>query len=206
MRLVDKELFDAAEKLYVDGVLRAIGKGADVNARDEDERTALIITSMQDTYDDFTDNLAVDILLYLIEYYKVDVNAKDKYGSTALMYASYKSNKKVAKVLIDHNADVNVKSNDGWTPLMNLALGDYNYDIEIAKLLLDKGANINDTSNGGNTVLHISASWNKYDLVALLLSNGANPNIKNKDGKTAYDIAVEKKYDDIVKLLEKCIL
>ena len=48
-----------------------------------------------------------------------DVNARNKYGSTPLMYASgANQNPDVITTLINAGADVNARDKDGWTPLM----------------------------------------------------------------------------------------
>src|SRR5438876_12391828 len=49
----------------------------------------------------------------------VDVNTRFRYNATALFYACDHAHVDVVKVLIDHNADLNVKDTFyGFTPLM----------------------------------------------------------------------------------------
>ena len=69
----------------------------------------------------------------------VDVNAKTRYGATALSYACDKGHVEVVKLLIERGADVNVKDTFyGATPL-DWAL---NHDAtEVVLLLVQKGAN-----------------------------------------------------------------
>ncbi len=40
-----------------------------------------------------------------------DINQKDSYGDTAMMYAAYKGHIEIAELLARSNADVNVKNN-----------------------------------------------------------------------------------------------
>jgi len=61
---------------------------------------------------------------------KADVNAKDKDGKTALMWASQKGHVEVVRALIEAKADVNVKSNDGLTAL-DMALQNKHKEVEI---------------------------------------------------------------------------
>jgi ankyrin repeat protein len=48
-----------------------------------------------------------------------DVNTKDNFGETALMYASGQEHTETAKLLIEKGADVNARNNGGETALMN---------------------------------------------------------------------------------------
>ena len=47
----------------------------------------------------------------------MDVNAKANNGRTSLHFASEKSHKEIAKLLIKKGVDVNAKRNDSATPL-----------------------------------------------------------------------------------------
>lgn len=70
----------------------------------------------------------------------VDVNAKDNYGATALMYAFQDGHSEIVKTLLDNGADVNAKDNNGKTALMAASLKGHS---EIVKTLLGKGADVN---------------------------------------------------------------
>jgi hypothetical protein len=54
---------------------------------------------------------------HLILKHPRDVDASDKYGTTALHIAAYLPNCKVAQMLIEHTAAINVRDNEGRTPL-----------------------------------------------------------------------------------------
>ncbi|MBL7221773.1 MAG: ankyrin repeat domain-containing protein [Phycisphaerae bacterium] len=84
----------------------------------------------------------------------------------------------IAKVLIDHGADVTSPNPGGVTPLhLNSLTG----NCEVAELLISRGASIDAVNpNDGSTPLHLAALQGKTDLIALLLSKGANINAKEK--------------------------
>lgn len=46
-----------------------------------------------------------------------NVNAKDNYGWTVLIWAAMGGKTETAELLLKHGADVNAKDNSGWTPL-----------------------------------------------------------------------------------------
>ena len=68
----------------------------------------------------------------------VDVNAKTRYGATALSYACDKGHVAVVKLLIERGADVNAKDTFyGEVPLGWALSHDH---VQVVKLLLDRGA------------------------------------------------------------------
>ena len=115
----------------------------------------------------------------------VDVDAKNKYGATALIDASYRGQKDQIEWLIVEGADLNARDNQGDTALINAAIKGHR---EIVELLITNGADVDAQDNAGNTAL-IDAS--KYDrestseVLALLMDHGAEVNIENKYGETA---------------------
>lgn len=67
----------------------------------------------------------------------VDINIKDKYGNTALMWVSWEGYTNCIKILIDAGADINIQNKYGNTALK------YAYwygHTEIVKLLEQAGA------------------------------------------------------------------
>ena len=80
-----------------------------------------------------------------------DPNTKDpQSGSTLLATAALMGHTKIVALLLEHGADVNVRSRDGGTALHAAAfLG----RAETVKLLLEKGANTTLRNNTGSTAL-----------------------------------------------------
>jgi ankyrin repeat protein len=97
-----------------------------------------------------------------------DVNAKFRYGSTALFKAAERGHTEVARLLIDRGADVKVKDTFYGATAMTWALD--NDHFEIVKMLLQKG--------GGETddVLMSGVRAGNADLVKIALDvGGATP-------------------------------
>ncbi len=110
------------------------------------------------------------------------------------------------KLLLEKNADPNIKDNDGNTPL------------HIASKTSEKAVSVlfsnnpkldpNIQNNYGQTPLHLAVDRCAIEIVNLLLTNKADPNIKDIDGNTPLHIATMFKdynmysdYSEIVKAL-----
>jgi len=95
----------------------------------------------------------------------MDINARDKDGSTALMVTSEKGDSEMAQLLIQNGADVNAKNIDGYTPLMYVA---YKGNLEIAELLIKNKADVSAKDKDGWTALRYASIQGRNDMVALL--------------------------------------
>jgi uncharacterized protein len=71
----------------------------------------------------------------------------------------------IARILIEHGADVNAKAANDLTALHTAAARG---DLEAAKLLLDHGANLHATSTDGKTPLDYAQERNQPEMVEFL--------------------------------------
>ena len=94
--------------------------------------------------------------------------------------------KAVVTALIDRGADVNVTSEDGFTPLYLSLQGP---STEITRLLVERGANPN-LACSGRTPLVQAAGWSEPEDVRLLLDAGADIDWQDAEGDTALMYAV----------------
>jgi len=93
-----------------------------------------------------------------------DVNAKFRYGTTALFKAAERGNPEVTKVLLDRGAEVNIKDTFyGATPISWALQNDH---LEVVRLLLQKG------SEGVDDVLITGVQQNKEDIVKMAIDSG----------------------------------
>ena len=109
-----------------------------------------------------------------------DVNAKDKDGGTALMYAARNGHTKTVEKLIELGADVNSKDKFGGTALIWVARNGRTENVE---KLVELGADVNARDNGGWTALHWAAGHT--ETVEKLVELGADVNARDKSGWTA---------------------
>jgi ankyrin repeat protein len=128
------------------------------------------------------------------------VNAKDKDGRTAIFKAAYySSNLNILAKLINAGADIHAVGNNGMTCLIEAAGAGR---AENVRLLLNKGAKVNARSNLNETALIHAAAGGHLEVVRLLLSAGADPSIRMSDGRTAVDIAHERGHTAVVNILQ----
>ena len=124
-------------------------KGLNPNYPIHDEIPLVIALKYHDRY----------ALQKLLNHKLTDVNAKDKYGQTALMHAIEKYDK-----------------HDPYIAEMK----------EMFDMILEKEPDINAVDNAGRTALFLASAGNKTPLIdALLQIDGIDVNIRNHDGDSA---------------------
>ncbi len=123
-----------------------------------------------------------------------DVNAKGRYGWTALHWAADNGFAEIVKLLLDSGADIKATDNTGRTALH------WAVTTEIVQLLLDSGADINAADNGGRTALHWAAYYGSADIVQALVIAGAD--LTDNDGLTALDFVFPRNYSNIENAIE----
>jgi len=126
----------------------------------------------------------------------VDINIRDKYGSTPLHTAVACGNGSIVNLLIERGADVNAGNDAGDTPLHTAVQRMFNSpaspDIvykNIIETLIGKGANINAKNAAGDTPLHLVCSGmiGTEGIITMLVKKGADVNAKNRSGETPMD-------------------
>jgi ankyrin repeat protein len=104
-----------------------------------------------------------EIIKYLISK-NVLVNIQNDEGIAPLHLACYKEN---AELLFHAGADINLKDNNGNTPLHILA-ADGEENIEVVEYLLSIGANKEIKNNSNKTPLDISKLREDFDMIKVL--------------------------------------
>jgi ankyrin len=129
---------------------------------------------------------------------KVDVNAAEPDGTTALHWASYRDDVESADLLIRAGANANAANDLGATPLWTACL---NGSAAMVRRLLQAGANPNLALLSGETPVMIASRSGNPDVVEQLLARGANVNARAARGQTALMWAVAQKHADVVNVL-----
>jgi ankyrin repeat protein len=112
----------------------------------------------------------------------------------------------VARLLLEHDADIYAHDNSGRTPLHVAVNGVQHGHVNVARLLLEHGADVNALDNGRNTPLlgavkHGLLERECLEVARLLVEHGANIDAEDNEDKTAFQVASERKYHNITKLL-----
>jgi len=184
-----------------------IEKGADVNYRNENGLTALAVAAQGYSYSRkmFIDSGYKSVALVPTEFARVligsgaDVNAKDKWGQTALITAAFNGQAETARLLIENGADVNAHDDVvGYTVLMNL-IGGYASWMKRLSETEKKGLSKSEKLDSENFVKGFEVV--PTEIADLLINAGADVNAQGKGGMTALIMAASSGMTEIVRLL-----
>ncbi len=200
--LSDNDFLQLCATGTAEAIRKALGKGAKINAKNEDDMTVLMYAAR--------DNADPEVMTVLLDaaaefnktglwqkgksklgFKTVDVNDGNKEGMTALMFAAGNNSPEMVRALLNVGADANLKDKQGMTALM-FAVG--NNLPEAVQALLDAGADANAKDKQDKTALIWAAVKNSSpEMVKILLSADADVNAQDKEGKTALVYAREGK-------------
>ena len=156
--------------------------GADVNATDQESKTALHCCIERNP-----GNHNAGIMELLINS-KADLNAVDAHQKTPLHYAI--ESFETMKFLLDKGSDANAADQHGEAALHHALRNQAKPDV--IKLLLERHANIGTRNKGGVTALELAAGFHcSPAIVELLLDQKASVNSSDRYGKTAPHWALE---------------
>ena len=129
----------------------------------------------------------------------VDVNAVQLDGTTALHWAVHRNDLKMAKLLIEAGANVNVSNDYGVTPFL---LACTNGNPDMVHGLLRAGADPNATRETGESAIMTASRTGNLEAVKALLAYEPDLNLQeNRRGQTALMWAIEQGHPQVAKLL-----
>ena len=213
----------ASKKSYPEVVQVLIDAGADIEAKEEKGRSPLHKACMSGHLDIVkllvrsgagvraTDNKGVTCLIgasylghtetvrYLVGLKDVDINHVDSTGCTALRHAAVRNHADAVQVLIDAGADIEVKDEEGRSPLLvSNCLG----HLDIAIMLVKAGADVCVTDNKGRTCLTLASYYGHTETVHYLVGlKEVDVNHSGDEGFTALHWAGQKNHPEVVQVL-----
>ncbi|MDO8683286.1 MAG: ankyrin repeat domain-containing protein [Armatimonadota bacterium] len=155
-------LFQAVSHDMKDVVRLLLSKGADLEAKDKDGGTPLFSASNKE-------------MAQLLISKGANINAKSGTNGRTALHST--GDIGVAEALIEAGLSVDVKDNNGVTPLFQAV---YWNRREIVELLLSKGADVNAKAKDGQAPLFDADS---VEIAKMLLDKGADVNVGDTDGE-----------------------
>jgi len=174
---LEQRYLEAARQGDLPTLEKALERGVDVNAKDDLQRSALLLAAR--------DAGSLEAVLFL-ESRGARVDDPDAGGRTALSWAAGAGRLALAKHLASKGALIEQPDVQQRRPLFHAVTGEH---PEVVEWLLDTGANVNAADAFGDTPLMLACAKGYGDLAALLLARGADPALRNQEGRTARDRA-----------------
>ncbi|KAL0337109.1 UNVERIFIED_CONTAM: hypothetical protein Scaly_1986000 [Sesamum calycinum] len=195
-----RRLQPQARNGHVEVLRHLLLKGANVNARTKDGKTALHMAVEERRRD--------CARLLLANGARADIqNSSD--GETPLHVASFLGDEQMVKLLLHKGANKDVRNKSGKTAYDlaaenghnklfdalrlgdNLAVAARKGEVRTIIRLLENGASINGRDQNGWTALHRAAFKGRIDAARALIEKGIDVNAKDEDGYTALHCAAE---------------
>lgn len=144
----------------------------------------------------------LEAVRYLIRR-KVNINAIDQDGRTALMLAAFNGHTPIVKELLGLGMPVDLKDKAGRTALIYASTGPY---PETVNLLLTHNADPDIADRDEKfTALMFAASEGNLDVVRVLLNAKADPSLKDKDNDDAATFAYRNGHTAVADFIKAAI-
>jgi ankyrin repeat protein len=166
----------------VEAVDLLLAHGADVDIRNSEGTTALLLAATCDRQEVF----------FRLMRHGASLTAANSYGQTAVWNAAAFGRSAVLKALLDRGVSPDTADVAHSTPLM---LASKNGHTEAVKLLLAAGATADVKNEKGFTALMMAAWAGHAEVIRVLIQAGADVNLHNKNGYSALSIAAARRGD-----------
>ena len=187
------ELLDGAMVGDADRVTRALRRGADIEARDDHDRTALLLAS---TYD------RVDVARVLVGN-GADPDALDDRHDTPWLVTGVTGSVAMLEILLPADPDLTIRNRFGGVSVIPAS---HRGHVDYVRRVVQTDIDLDHVNDPGWTALleavilgDGSERWQQ--IVQVLLAAGADPTIADNEGVTPLGHAQANGYDEIVRIL-----
>jgi ankyrin repeat protein len=193
---VDERYLDSAAAGDLDGVRAALADGADKNAVDHEEATAILRAARGGH---------LDVVRALIAE-GVDIDAQDQTCFNAFIHGCIFDDLELVQMMVEAGADLKRLTRMGGNGLTPAAEKGH---LDIVRYLLEyTRINVNLTNNLGwtaliETIILGDGGPVRQQTVELLLAHGAKPNMADEWGVSPVELARQRGFDEIVAILER---
>lgn len=196
MSMQQENIIKLVKRNDIAGVKQALDKGADVNTRDGNKRSLLLLATI---------NKQVEMATLLTER-GADVNLQDNIQDSPFLYAGASGQTELVKLFLANGARFDLFNRYNGTALIPACERGH---VETVKVLVNtKGFPVNHVNRLGWTALMeaivLGDGTKKYqEIIQLLKDGGADLTIPDHDGVTPLQHAQRRGFAEIVKILSK---
>lgn len=189
----ETKLHRAAASDDVAAIRDLLSKGTNIDAKDVDGRTALLVATHRNT---------INAARVLIEA-GADVNAKDSINDSPYLFAGARGHLDILKMTLAHGANLKSTNRYGGTALIPAAERGH---VETVRVLIEAGVDVDHVNNLGWTALLEAIILGNggprhQQIVDLLVKAKANVNLADREGVTPLQHARNRGYKEIEKIL-----
>jgi len=191
---VNGELLRAAAAGDADGAARALAAGADIEARDGQQRTPLLLAAAADH---------VEVARLLVSH-GADPDALDAQHDTPWLVTGVTGSVPMLEAILPAHPDLTIVNRFGGVSVIPAAERGH---VDYVRRVVTTGIDVNHVNRLGWTALLEAVLLGEggeahQEIVRILLAAGADASIADSDGVTALEHARAKGYDEIAALLE----
>jgi uncharacterized protein len=190
----NEQLLQATQRGDREAVLKLLQQGADINVRDAQGRTPVMIATYQHN---------TDMVRTLLQA-GADVNIRDNNKENPLLHAGAQGWLDILRLAIEAHADTRLTNRFGGISIIPASERGH---VEIVRELLTRtDINVNHVNNLGWTALLEAIILSNGDkahqqIVQILVDHGADVNLADKDGVTPLQHASERRFNEIERIL-----
>ena len=199
-RQLNEQLKEAVKNADFQKIEELLNQGADINFQNENGDTLLMIVASS-----LSRNHPMSPIIggggYQLDPMAI---SSEKWSWSSFPTSSLLTNKKkqrdLLKFLLNHNADMNIQNEQGWTVLMMVASLQDDWAV---RFIASQGADLDIQDYVGRTALIFAACHQNIDSVSLLSQRGADANIQDMYSYTALIYAIYHLHDINVAILSE---